>query len=91
MSTTRKIMVAVGVTGAVIGLGYGIRRLVQAKTPCTAGATKCVGNDLYTCNGQGQWELTESNSDQCTTALSCNVDNDCPQGFRCVNGLCVPG
>jgi len=32
---------------------------------CTPGATKCVDYDLYTCSVEGQWQLTEKNSEQC--------------------------
>ena len=36
-----------------------------APPACTPGATKCVGYDFYTCNAEGQWELTEHNSSEC--------------------------
>jgi len=32
---------------------------------CTPGEIKCVGYDLYTCSAEGQWQLTEKNSERC--------------------------
>jgi len=34
---------------------------------CTPGRKKCVGDDLYTCSGEGRWVLTERNSPFCVT------------------------
>jgi hypothetical protein len=42
--------------------------LMKKKAPvgvCTPGEVKCVGVDLYLCNANGQWEVSETNSASC--------------------------
>lgn len=60
--TAGDIVLLVGLAGG----GYLIYRLIKGGLgPCTPGTTKCDGYNLYTCNGEGQWVLTKSNSPQC--------------------------
>ena len=67
---------------------------------CVGGATRCDGQDLYTCNANGSGEsLTVSCSsgtgstcvDDGTGAAgcSCGDDWDCPQHMRCEGRVCL--
>lgn len=56
-----------GIFALFAGAGYAIYRLLrgEAPSPCTPGATKCEGYNLYTCSVEEKWELTEESSPQC--------------------------
>jgi hypothetical protein len=59
----------VAIVALAAGAGYGIYRLIRGGAagppPCTPGTKTCDGYNLYTCNAEGNWELTETNSPQC--------------------------
>ena len=84
MNINKKVAAGIGLIAGALGLYLWTKK---AK-PCTEGAKKCVGADLYTCIN-GKWVLTEANSPTCVTPPSCSVDTDCPAGFVCQNGVCV--
>jgi hypothetical protein len=81
----KKVAAGIGLIAGALGLYLWTKK---AK-PCTEGTKKCVGADLYTCIN-GKWVLTEANSPTCVTLPSCSVDADCPPGYVCQNGVCVP-
>ncbi len=41
-----------------------IATIAEEVPPCTPGATKCIGPDLYGCEA-GRWVLVERNAPQC--------------------------
>jgi hypothetical protein len=62
--TAGDIILIAGVAGGA----FLIYRLIKGGGgggACTPGTAKCDGFNLYTCNGEGQWVLTESNSPEC--------------------------
>ena len=58
-----------GIVAGLIGVAafFGIKQLARAAPPeiCKLGDTKCLGYDLYECNENGEWVLTEENSPGC--------------------------
>lgn len=82
----KKVAAGIGLIAGALGLYLLTTR--KAK-PCTEGTTKCVGADLYACVN-GKWVLQQLNSPACITPVSCSVDADCPAGYVCQNGVCVP-
>lgn len=56
----------VGIFALFVGAGAALYRLFSRQAaPCTPGTTKCEGYNLYTCNPEGKFVLTESNSPEC--------------------------
>lgn len=83
----KRVAVGIGLIAGALGLYLWTTR--KAGAACTEGAKKCEGANLYTCVN-GKWELQELNSPVCILPTSCTVDTDCPEGYVCENGVCVP-
>ena len=51
--------------GVILSGTAALAYYLMKRGSCTPGDTKCIGNDLYVCNAQRQWELSEKDSPQC--------------------------
>jgi hypothetical protein len=85
-TSTKKIFAGIGLVVGTLLIALGIKNI---KKPCTEGRMKCDAGNLYACVN-GKWKLQELNSPVCVLPESCSVDADCPPGYVCENGVCVP-
>jgi len=84
----KKVVIGAVAIAALLAILFFWKR-GKVTPECTEGATKCDAGNLYSCVN-GKWELQELNSPVCILPASCTVDTDCPAGYVCENGVCVP-